>query len=179
MRISRLIAAIIGIIVVLLVLLKLIDSGNMPPSSYAVLNELHHDSHAYTQGITYDNNLLYETLGTETSSNLQIYSIKQQKIINSISLPKNIFGEGITVVGDKLYMASYDSHGIYVYDKQSLKPLTHIPLSKRVWGLCYNGQSTIFSDGSSTLTFVDPRTFAFEKILTVHQGHDLSLKLVI
>ena len=83
------------------------------------------------------------------------------------SLPNRYFGEGITVVGDRLYQLTWTSNVGFVYDKRSFELLDQFEYDHPGWGLTNDGTSLIVSDGSPYLYFYNPETFVQERKLLV------------
>jgi len=136
-----------------------------------VVNAYPHDSKAYCQGLYfYDGNLLESTGGYGDSSLRQI-ELETGKTIRSIQLDGRLFGEGITVLGDRIYQLTWKSGVCYVYDAKTLKYLHQFRYRGEGWGLTDDGQRLIMSDGSSTLYYRDPTTFEVTGQLKVaHRG---------
>jgi len=128
--------------------------------SYKVLNVYPHDIHAYTQGLVYENGLLYEGTGQYNESSLRKVNIKTGEPSRILNLPGEIFGEGITIFGNKIYQLTYKSQVGFVYDKESFERLQKVYYeNKEGWGLTNNGSQLIMSDGSNLIYFMDPEYF--------------------
>lgn len=132
------------------------------PKTYAfeVINTFPHDSTAFTQGLYYDNGVLYESTGMQGRSSLRKVDLKTGKVLLKHDLDGNSFGEGMTVVGDKIYMLTWEDMKGLVFDKASFKQLNTFAYqeSKEGWGLTHDGTRFIKSDGSNKLYFLDPVT---------------------
>jgi glutamine cyclotransferase len=81
-------------------------------------------------------------------------------VIRSAPLPPDFFGEGLAVVGDKIWQLTWRNGVAIEWDKATFKPIRQVPLQGEGWGLCYDGSRLIRSDGTNTLHFHDPSTFA-------------------
>lgn len=128
--------------------------------SYQVLNVYPHDIHAYTQGLIYENGYLYEGTGQNNESSLRKVDIKTGEPLRILNLPGEIFGEGITIFGDKIYQLTYKSQVGFVYDKESFERLQKVYYeNKEGWGLTQDGTQLIMSDGSNMIYFMDPEYF--------------------
>lgn len=129
--------------------------------TYKVIHTYHHDRSAYTQGLVYENGYMYEATGLRGASTLRKVQLTTGEVIQTYTLPKEIFGEGIAVVGDKIIQLSYQSYTGYVYDKSTFNPIMKFNYPKAVegWGLAYNGTNLIMSDGTYNLHFLDPVSF--------------------
>jgi len=132
-----------------------------PPVQYGyeVVHTYSHDPKAFCQGLIYDDGTLYESTGGYGTSTLREVDLKTGKVQRSIQLDQRLFGEGITVVGDHIYMLTWRSGICYVLDKATFKHLRTLRYRGEGWGLTYDGKQLIMSNGSSTLYFRDPKTF--------------------
>lgn len=132
------------------------------PKAYAfeVVNTYPHDSTAFTQGLYYDNGTLYESTGKEDRTSLRKVDLKTGKVIQKIDGDGTFFGEGMTVVGDKIYFLTWLNKKGFIYDKTSFKLIKSFDYGKSAegWGLTYDGKQFIKSDGSANIYFLDPVT---------------------
>jgi len=128
---------------------------------YRIVNTYPHDIYAYTQGLVYDNGFLYEGTGQYNQSSLRKVKLETGELVQSYKLPNDIFGEGITLYNDKIIQLTYKSWIGYVYDRSEFKLLYkfNYPVPIEGWGIEYNGQHLIVSDGTSNLMFFDPDSF--------------------
>lgn len=126
--------------------------------TYKVLNSFPHDREAYTQGLEFYKDTLYESTGLRGFSSLRKVDFKSGKVLKKIDLPESIFGEGITVLNDQIYMLSWQSGKGFVYDPNTFKQTAQFSYgqSKEGWGLCNDGQKIFKSDGSQKIWFLDP-----------------------
>ncbi len=148
--------------------------SNIVPEQYTykVIHTYHHDRSAYTQGLVYENGYMYEATGLRGASTLRKVQLGTGEVIQTYTLPKEIFGEGIAVVGDKIIQLSYQSYTGFVYDKYSFNPIMkfNYPRAIEGWGLAYDGTNLIMSDGSYNLHFLDPVSFTETGKLEVYDN---------
>lgn len=140
-----------------------------PPAniSYNIVGTFPHDTSSFTQGLIWQNNALYEGTGLEGHSKLMKVDIKNGKSSESVSLDPSLFGEGITMLNNKIYQLTWQNHKVYVYDANTFKKLKELNWEHDGWGLTNNGTDLIVSTGESNLYFVDPETFKVKKIVSV------------
>ena len=81
------------------------------------------------------------------------------KVLQSIELPDEYFGEGITIFHDKIIQLTYLSNVGFVYDKETFELLREFNYPTEGWGITHDGKNLIMSDGTPTLYFLDPETF--------------------
>lgn len=141
---------------------------------YTLLNSYPHDKKAYTQGLEYHDGLLYESTGTYGESDVRTVELKTGKVTKIKALDKERFGEGLTLIDDKIIQLTWRSREGYVYDKNTFEILKTFQYqnSDEGWGLCYDGENLLKSDGSEKIYFLDPNTFHETKYIEVynHQG---------
>lgn len=135
--------------------------------TYEVVNVYPHDQGAFTEGLAFENGILYEGTGLKGRSSLRTVDLETGAVTVSISLSDDLFGEGVAVVGDKIVQLTWKSHTGLVYDKRDLRPIREFAYDTEGWGLTYDGQQLIMSDGTATLYFLDPETFAVDRYVTV------------
>ena len=135
--------------------------ASVPVYSYKVVNVFPHDSNAFTQGLVFDNGLLYEGTGLLGRSTLRRVSLETGVVQQVYSIPAQEFGEGIVIFGDKgdrIVQLTWRSHRGYVYDKDSFALLETFSYPTEGWGITWDGRRLIMSDGTATLHFLDPAT---------------------
>ncbi|UXA13415.1 glutaminyl-peptide cyclotransferase [Mycobacterium sp. SMC-8] len=132
----------------------------VPVVEPVVLEEMPHDAQAFTQGFEISGPVLYEGTGLAGESQLRTLDPDTGEVTRAVDIPGDYFGEGITVVGDRIWQLTYRDGVAVEWDKADLTPVREVPLSGEGWGLCYDGERLIRSDGSNRLTFHDAAGFA-------------------
>ena len=125
-----------------------------------VLAELPHDTSAFTQGLEIDGGVLYEGTGLEGRSQLRELDPATAALGRAAALPGRLFGEGITVVGDRIWQLTWRDGVALEWDRASLTLRRQVPITGEGWGLCSDGTRLVRSDGTDRLRFHDPATFA-------------------
>jgi glutamine cyclotransferase len=133
-----------------------------------IVNEYPHDQTAFTQGLVFEDGVLYEGTGLYGQSTLRRADVETGDVTKLYSLSDNFFGEGITVFDDRIIQLTWKSGKGFVYDKNSFELLSEFEYSTEGWGITHNGTSLIMSDGTSTLYFLDPETFQTVDQIEVH-----------
>lgn len=128
---------------------------------------LPHNTSNFTQGLEFDGNQLFESTGQKGESKVAKMNLANAQIIDYNSLDANYFGEGITILGNKIYQITWQEHKCFVYDKVSLKLIKEFSYTGEGWGLCNDGKSIIMSDGSERLTYRNPEDFTIQKVVEV------------
>ena len=93
------------------------------------------------------------------------------------AIDREYFGEGITILGNKLYEITWKSGLAFVYDVDTFNVVQTFQYPTEGWGLTHDGEHLIMSDGSATLRFLDPATFKTQREITVHDGDEPVTKL--
>ncbi|MBT8147542.1 MAG: glutaminyl-peptide cyclotransferase [Gammaproteobacteria bacterium] len=130
-----------------------------PVYGYEVINRYPHAPSAYTQGLRYHEGVMYEGTGRNGQSMLKKYRLEDGQVLQSKRLSDRYFGEGIEIVGDRVFQLTWQAHMVFVYDLESFEQLNTFYNPTEGWGLTYDGQELILSDGSSNLYFIDPENF--------------------
>lgn len=141
-------------------------SNLIPKTSLAKsLNKYPHNPLSYTQGLEFDGEQLWEGTGQRGRSKILHVNLNSGKVLDSIDLQKNLFGEGITILNDKIYQLTWQAGRCLVYDKNSLQKINEMNYNGEGWGLANDGESLIMTDGSSKIVFRDPETFQIKKTI--------------
>lgn len=139
-----------------------------PVVGYKIVNTYPHDPRAFTQGLVFADNVLYEGTGLRGHSSLRKVELRTGKILEVRQLPAQFFGEGITIYGNRLVQLTWRAGIGFVYDINTFRLLHTFNYATEGWGITHNGHSLIMSDGTSTLYFFDPQTFQEVGRLTVY-----------
>jgi glutamine cyclotransferase len=126
--------------------------------TYEVINTYLHDPEAFTQGLVYEDGVLYEGTRLKDRSSLRKVELETGKVLQEVDLAAQYFGEGITIWGDEIIQLTWQSHVGFVYDKDSFELLRQFGYPTEGWGITHDGKRLIMSDGTSTLYFLDPES---------------------
>jgi len=138
--------------------------------SFRVINTYPHEINSYTQGLEYKNDTLYEGTGLYGESKLQKVRLKDNKIYSKTTISEEYFGEGITIVGDTIFQLTWKEQTGFLYNRKTLEKIGSFSYSTEGWGLCYDGQKLIMSDGSNQLFFYSPSDFTLIGQITVRDN---------
>lgn len=153
-------------IVLLLLFQSIIAYSQAPEDSFRVLSQIPHDTAAFTQGLEIDNGEWFESTGLYGQSTLRRLDPQSGEVLQRIALDAAFFGEGLTVLDDRIIQLTWRENTAFVWDRTTFELLFTYVYSTQGWGLTHDGARFIMSDGSSTLTFRDSETF--ETIGTVN-----------
>ncbi len=122
--------------------------------SYEVVAVYPHATDAFTQGLQYRDGWLYEGTGLRGGrSSLRLVDLHSGAVVQQINLADEFFGEGICLVGDRVWQLTWTSRRGFIYDVGTFQPLDNFTYTTEGWGLTHDGERFIRSDGSATLTF--------------------------
>lgn len=141
--------------------------------SYQIVNTMPHDTSAYTQGLEYHNGRFLESTGQKQHSTLRWVDVKSGKVLQQVKLDDQYFGEGASLVGDKVVMLTWQSHLGLIFDAGSFKQLGTFPYgaSMEGWGLCFDGNRLIKSDGTNKIWFLNKDTYKEEGSIEVYDNN--------
>jgi glutamine cyclotransferase/GNAT superfamily N-acetyltransferase len=140
--------------------------------TYSVVRSYPHDTSAFTQGLVLDGGKMYEGTGIRWQSSLREVDLETGDVLRSYALPSNYFGEGIAVYDEWIVQLTWQSNVGFVYDRDSLELLQTFGYPTEGWGITYDGERLIVSDGTATLHFWDPVTFEEIGRVDVRDGGD-------
>jgi glutamine cyclotransferase len=129
--------------------------------TYKVIKTLPHDTASYVEGLEYHDGFFYESAGDYGHSSLRKVDPASGKVLQKADLDKQYFGEGITVIGNKIIQLTYREKVGFVYDKATFKKLSEFSYTtgREGWGLAFDGQKVLNTDGSNTIFFLNKDTY--------------------
>lgn len=144
--------------------------------TYKVIQTFPHDTGCYTEGLIYKDGRLYESGGgTDTDgigrSSLRIEELNTGKILKKIMLDPKVFGEGISIVGNKIIQLTWKNPKLgYVYDKDTFTKLTTFTNNVGVegWGMCFDGNKLYMDDSTNRIWFLDKDTYQQKGFIDVY-----------
>lgn len=127
--------------------------------TYKVINTFPHDTKAYTQGLFFHDNYLYEGTGQKGISGIRKVELESGTVINKVDNTNDIFGEGICLAGNKIYQLSWTSNIGFIYNLQNFEFERNFYYNGEGWGIVFDGVNFIRSDGTNRLTIHDSENF--------------------
>ncbi|MDO4736318.1 MAG: glutaminyl-peptide cyclotransferase [Bacteroidia bacterium] len=143
------------------------DKGPFKEYKLQVVEQLPHSRSAYTQGLFFHNNELYESSGQYGTSYFAKIDPKTSKELRRLNFDSRYFLEGACVLNNYLYILTWRENKCFVYDINTFKYLGELYNMREGWGLTTDGTHLILTDGSSSVFFMDPMTFELKKSLKV------------
>lgn len=126
--------------------------------SYEIVAEYPHNTSNFTEGFYLEGNTIFESVGLEKQSKLMKYTLGSNTNSKEVKQPDDVFSEGISSVGNKIFQLTYRNRKIYAYDKNSLELLSEYPMPNQMvegWGMTTDGKNLIASDGTKNIFFLN------------------------
>jgi glutamine cyclotransferase len=161
MRLARYLLAFVGAITLATHALAA-ECPRPVPLRFEVTGKIVRSEVGFTQGLEWRDGKLYESTGAIGGrSGLNIIA-PDGTVTNVLNQGTKVFGEGLTVLNDEVFQLTWQEHEVFVYDLDGkLKRTMKNP--REGWGLTNDGESLIFSDGTPSFFFADPKTFALKR----------------
>lgn len=145
---------------------------------FTMLNVYPHDTTSFTQGLIYYKGVLYESTGNPDNAlnngswigPVELTTGQQTK---KVTIKSPLFGEGITILNDKVYQITWQNKKGFVYDLKTFKQLQEFSYNHEGWGITHNGSELIVSDGSSNIYFWDPATLKELRRISIQDHNGL------
>lgn len=148
----------------------ILNSESPKVYTFKIINEYPHDITSYTQGLEFFNDTLYESTGQYKESKLRKLDYQTGKVLKNIDLADEYFGEGLTILNNKVFQLTWQKGTGFVYDVNTFDKLSSFKYgnSKEGWGLCNNDQNIYKSDGTEKIWLLDPKTLVEQEYIQVY-----------
>jgi glutaminyl-peptide cyclotransferase len=143
------------------------SNSAVPVYTYEIVNTYKHDPTAFTEGLFFHDGFLYESTGEEKKSSLRKVELETGKVVQKFDLPKEDFGEGISLWDDKIYQLTWKDGICRVFDAKTFKLIKELRYSGEGWGMTTDGKNLIMTDSTHVIRFVDPETMESIRTLPV------------
>lgn len=157
---------------------KALESNGRASNFYTVevINEFPHDPEAFTQGLLYaENDTLFESTGIFGHSSVRKVALQSGKVEAIHRIQDSFFGEGLTLLGERLLQVTWREQTGFIYDRNNLSKFGQFTHEMEDgWGLATDGKILFGSDGTSKLYQIDPHTLkVIRKHIVKYKGHEL------
>ncbi len=144
-----------------------------PPAAlnYQLIKTYPHSTESFTQGLFFHNGEMYESTGEKRTSWLMKVNVQDGTTQKIATLPEEFFGEGSSIINNKIYYLTWMDHKVFVYDAKTHQLIKEHQWPYEGWGMTTDSTQLIISTGSSQLYFVDPETFSIKKEITVNNNY--------
>jgi len=146
--------------------------------TYEIVETTGHNVDDYTQGLEINDGFLYEGTGLYGKSKLKKSPFHNDGSSAGVDLDEKYFGEGVTVLNDKVFQLTWQERKVFVYEKQSLQKITEFdyPINMEGWGLANDGEKLFASTGSNEIYIINPSNFQIENTLHILNYDGVKLK---
>tara|TARA_B100000953_G_scaffold61355_1_gene48810 strand:+ start:34 stop:879 length:846 start_codon:yes stop_codon:yes gene_type:complete len=127
-----------------------------------------HDPGAFTQGLLWHDSALYESTGQLEQSTIRKVRLEDGKVLQSVAIPPQEFGEGLALWKDELVSLTWQAGVAHRWALKDFRPKGSFRYDGEGWGLTTGDDALIMSDGSPILRFMDPSSFTERGTLLVH-----------
>ncbi len=142
-----------------------------PVQGFKLIASYPHDPAAFTQGLVFADGEFYESTGLNGESSLRRVEIATGRVLQAIRVPEEYFAEGLALVGDELLQLTWQHQRGFVYDRKTFAQKRTFSYQHEGWGIAYDAAGgLVMSDGSDTLTFLDPKSLAPSKTIRVRDA---------
>jgi glutamine cyclotransferase len=142
-------------------------SSSIKTYGYKIINSYPHDPNAFTQGLEYDDGLLYEGTGGYGQSSLRRVDIQTGRVVDIVHPEDEFFAEGIAIWKDRIIQLTWRSYQGFVWDKENLTQTGSFSYRREGWGITSDATRLIMSDGSDALYFLDPSDYSLQGSIRV------------
>lgn len=126
-----------------------------------------HDVKAFTEGLFYQEGLLYESTGLNGRSEIRAVAPETGKVLRRVTLDSNLFGEGIAPWKGRIISLTWRAGKGFVWRRHDFRKIGTFSYAGEGWGLTQDGHHLIMSDGTDVLRFLDPHSFKVVRRLKV------------
>ena len=137
----------------------------LPVYGYEIVKAYPHDPEAFTEGLFFYDGFLYESTGEKSS--LRKVEITTGKVVQKWDLPREDFGEGIAMIGDKIYMLTWKQNLGRVFDAKTFKLLKEFTYQGDGWGMTTDGTNLFLTQSTHVIKVMEPETFKTVKTIPV------------
>lgn len=149
---------------------KKTSTASVPEYTYKIVKVFPHDPGAYTQGLVYKDGVFYEGTGLNGRSSLRKVRLESGEVLQRVDLPPEFFGEGIALLGGKIFQLTWKAGTGFVYDARDFHLLRKFSYPGEGWGLTTDGHLLYMSDGTPEIRVLNPETFREVRRIKVHDG---------
>jgi glutamine cyclotransferase len=144
---------------------------------YKVISSMQQPRENFVQGLQIVDDYLYVSTGQYGKSKLLRYKMSDGTLQDSKPLEARLFGEGLTVLDDKIYQLTWRRGIALVYNKEDMKGHKWFRIAGEGWGITNDGKDLIYSDGSHKLHFLSADTLTLLHSIEVTENGEKVDKL--
>ncbi len=141
-----------------------------PVYGYKIIHVYPHDRAAFTQGLEFRGGFLYEGTGLNGQSTLRKVELETGKVLQKIPVGAEYFGEGVTILDQRIIELTWQAHRGFIYDRDTLRRIGAFDYPGEGWGLTHDARQVFMSDGTAQLRIWDSSTLQETRRVNVHDG---------
>ena len=139
----------------------------LPVERIEVVHAYPHDPNAFTQGLIFLEGQLYESTGLNGRSSIRRVQLDNGRVLQKRDVPPQYFAEGLTALGDELFLLTWQTNIGFVLDRKSFELKRSFNYPGEGWGLTQDGRQLYMSDGSASIRVLDPQTLKETRRISV------------
>ena len=142
------------------------------PVAFEVVNSFKHDTLAFTEGLEFFKDTLYESTGLKNLSFIRKYDYKTAKVYKQIEVEKQYFGEGITIINNKMFHLTWQDKTGFIYNAGNFNKIKSFTYDKPIegWGMTNDGTNIYQSDGTEKIWKMNPENQKLIEYQNVYAG---------
>lgn len=146
-----------------------------PPRQYGyrVVRRYPHDPNAFTEGLVFLGDRLFESTGLRGESSLREVDLTSGQVLKIVELDDGLFGEGLTVWNKRLVQLTWQSGRALIYETADLERIDQFSFTGPGWGATTVGNELVISNGTAILVWLDPGKVPISRALYVREGEQL------
>lgn len=147
-----------------------------PFLAYRIVAVHAHDPQCFTQGLQLRDGLVYESSGLYGRSYLRVWDLATGRALRETALDRRLFAEGLALSNDEIVLLTWREETALRFDMRNLAPRGSYAYRNQGWGLAFDGQRLIQSDGSEFLILRHPESFVpMGRLQVTDQGQPVRL----
>jgi glutaminyl-peptide cyclotransferase len=159
-----------GLLGPLILIALLLPAQTTPRFDYIVVKEHPHNPQSFTQGLEFAGGELYESTGLVGQSGIFRIRLEDGKALEKLPLEQPYFGEGITLLGNRVFQITWQNQTGFIYQRSPLRRLRSFQYTGEGWGLTNDGKQLYMSDGTAQIRVIDPNTMREVRRINVNDA---------
>ena len=134
---------------------------------FKVIRTIPLEKTSFTQGLEVVDGSIFQSSGLYGESRLSEIDLQSGNIIREMPINDSYFAEGITVLHQSIIMLTWMGEQAFRIDISNFSIVENFTFEGEGWGICFNGEFLVMSNGTSQISFRDPETFEINHTIQV------------
>ena len=134
---------------------------------FKVIRTIPLEKTSFTQGLEVVDGSIFQSSGLYGESRLSEIDLQSGNIIREMPIDDSYFAEGITVLHQSIIMLTWTGEQAFRIDISNFSIVENFTFEGEGWGICFNGEFLVMSNGTSQISFRDPETFEINHTIQV------------